>query len=207
MSRYSLSSGKPTLADRLLGRGLGTDTVLIFAGVALTAIAAQVTVPIWPIPVTAQTVAVVLVGLSTGALRGAISMTLYAFLGGVGLPIFSNSSSGIDWLSGSTGGYIVGFIAAAAFAGWMAQLGLDRSLLRSLAVATAATAVIYLFGLPLLAIARQLSLQETLAIGFYPLLVGAAVKIAVVAVINTAAWAAVRRMEQRDEGRSIGSLQ
>jgi len=207
VSRYSLSSGKPTLADRLLGRGLGTDTVLIFAGVALTAIAAQVTVPIWPIPVTAQTVAVVLVGLSTGALRGAISMTLYAFLGGVGLPIFSNSSSGIDWLSGSTGGYIVGFIAAAAFAGWMAQLGLDRSLLRSLAVATAATAVIYLFGLPLLAIARQLSLQETLAIGFYPLLVGAAVKIAVVAVINTAAWAAVRRMEQRDEGRSIGSLQ
>src|SRR5690606_34271241 len=162
---------------------------------------AQVTVPIWPIPVTAQTVAVLLVGLATGALRGAISMTLYAFLGAVGLPIFSNSSSGVDWLSGSTGGYILGFIAAAAFAGWMAQRGADRSLLRSLLVATAATGIIYLVGLPALAIARSLSLAETLAIGFYPLLLGAAVKIAVVAVINTSAWAAIRRMEDRDERR------
>lgn len=207
MTRYSLSLGKPTLADRLLGRGLGIDAVLILAGVALTAIAAQVTVPIWPIPVTAQTVAVLLVGMATGALRGAISMTLYAFLGGVGLPIFSNSSSGIDWLSGSTGGYILGFIAAAGFAGWMAQLGVDRSLMRSLVVATVATGIIYLFGLPALAITQSLSLEETLAIGFYPLLLGAVIKVAVVAVINTAAWAAIRRMEVRDERRSAGELQ
>lgn len=206
MTRYSLSFGKPTLADRLLGRGLGIDAVLIFAGVALTAIAAQVTVPIWPIPVTAQTVAVLLVGLATGALRGAISMILYATLGAAGLPIFSNSSSGIDWLSGSTGGYILGFIAAAAFAGWMAQLGVDRSPLRSLIVATVATGIIYLFGLPVLSISQSLSLEETLAIGFYPLLVGAAVKIAVVAIINTAAWAAIRRMEERDERRAAESL-
>jgi len=207
VSRYSLSWGKPTLADRLLGRGLGIDAVLIFAGVALTAIAAQVTVPIWPIPVTAQTVAVLLVGLSTGALRGAISMTLYAFLGGIGLPIFSDSSSGIDWLSGSTGGYILGFIAAAAFAGWMAQRGMDRSLVRSLVVATVATGIIYLFGLPALAITQSLSLEETFKIGFFPLLLGAVVKIAVVAVVNTAAWAAIGRMEERDESRTAESLQ
>lgn len=207
MSRYSLSLGQPTLADRLLGRGLAIDAVLILAGVALTAIAAQVTVPIWPIPVTGQTVAVLVVGLATGALRGAISMTMYALLGAAGLPIFSNSSSGIDWISGRTGGFIIGFIAAAAFAGWMAQRGLDRTMLRSLAVATTATAVIYLVGLPLMAVTQSLSVEETLQIGFYPLLVGAVVKIAVVTVINTASWAAIRRMEDRDAARGVGILQ
>jgi len=207
VSRYSLSLGQPTLADRLLGRGLSIDAVLILAGVALTAIAAQVTVPIWPIPVTGQTVAVLVVGLATGALRGAISMTMYALLGAAGLPIFSNSSSGIDWISGRTGGFIIGFIAAAAFAGWMAQRGLDRTLLRSLAVATTATAVIYLVGLPLMAVTQSLSVEETLQIGFYPLLVGAVVKIAVVTVINTASWAAIRRMEDRDAARGVGILQ
>jgi len=207
VSRYSLSLGQPTLADRLLGRGLAIDAVLILAGVALTAIAAQVTVPIWPIPVTGQTVAVLVVGLATGALRGAISMTMYALLGAAGLPIFSNSSSGIDWISGRTGGFIIGFIAAAAFAGWMAQRGLDRTMLRSLAVATTATAVIYLVGLPLMAVTQSLSVEETLQIGFYPLLVGAVVKIAVVTVINTASWAAIRRMEDRDAARGVGILQ
>jgi len=207
VTRYSLSLGSPTLADRLLGRGLGIDAVLILAGVALTAIAAQVTVPTWPIPITAQTVAVLLVGLATGALRGALSMTLYAILGAVGLPIFSNSSSGIDWLWGSTGGYIIGFIAAAAFAGWMAQRGLDRSLLRSLAAATGATAIIYLVGLPTMAITQSLSLAETLQIGLYPLLLGAVVKIAVVAGINTASWSAIRRMEERDGLREARALQ
>jgi len=207
VSRYSLSLGQPTLADRLLGRGLAIDAVLILAGVALTAIAAQVTVPIWPIPVTGQTVAVLVVGLATGALRGAISMTMYALLGAAGLPIFSNSSSGIDWISGRTGGFIIGFIAAAAFAGWMAQRGLDRTMLRSLAVATTATAVIYLVGLPLMAVTQSLSVEETLQIGFYPLLIGAVVKIAVVTVINTASWAAIRRMEDRDAARGVGILQ
>lgn len=206
MSRYSLSIGQPTLADRLLGRGLGIDAVLIFAGVALTAIAAQVALPIWPIPVTAQTLAVLVVGLATGALRGAMSMSLYALLGAAGLPIFSNSSSGIDWISGRTGGYIIGFIAAAAFAGWMAQRGLDRSLPRSLAIATVATGIIYLVGLPIMAVSQSLSLEETLRVGFYPLLLGALVKIVMVAVINTAGWAAIRRMEERDERRGVGVL-
>src|SRR5687768_16101544 len=113
MSHLSLSVGRATLADRLLGRGLGIDVVLILTGIAFTSIAAQVTFPSSPIPVTGQTVAVLLVGMSLGALRGAITMVVYAAGGAAGLPIFANSSSGVDSIVGVTGGYILGFIGAA----------------------------------------------------------------------------------------------
>lgn len=206
MSRFSLSFGRPTLADRLFGRGLGIDIVLILTGVALTSIAAQVTIPSWPIPITGQTVAVLLVGMSLGALRGAISMVLYAAGGAAGLPIFSDSNSGIDAITGQTGGYIIGFIGAAALVGWWAQRGLDRTLFRSVLSAASGTAVIYLFGLPGLALSRSLGFPETLDIGFYPLIAVGVVKVLLVAVVNTTSWAAVERMEKRDEQRAEAAL-
>jgi biotin transport system substrate-specific component len=205
MSRYSLSLGRPTLADRLLGRGLSTDTVLILMGVAFTSIAAQVTIPSWPIPITGQSVAALLVGMALGALRGVLAMVLYTALGAAGLPIFSDSNSGMDTITDQAGGYIIGFIGAAALAGWLAQLGLDRTLLRSLLSAAGGTAVIYLVGLPTLAFARSLNLQETLEMGFYPLIAASGVKIVLVAVINTTAWSAVNRMEKRDEQRAAST--
>lgn len=206
MSRFSLSLGRPTLADRLLGRGLGIDIVLILTGVALTSIAAQVSIPSWPVQITGQTVAVLLVGMSLGALRGAISMVLYAVGGAAGLPIFSDSHSGIDAITGQTGGYILGFIGAAALVGWWAQRGWDRTLIRSVLSAAGGTAVIYLFGLPGLALSRSLGVSETLEIGFYPLLGVGVAKVLVVAVVNTTSWAAVERMEKRDEQRAEAAL-
>lgn len=206
MSRISLSLGVPTLADRLLGRGLAIDVILIFAGVAFTSIAAQVTIPTWSLSITGQTVAVLLVGLALGALRGAISLALYAVCGAAGLPIFSDNSSGLDWLAGSTGGFIIGFIGAAAFAGWMAEKALDRTPFRSFAIAVGGTAIIYLFGLPALAIARSLNFEQTLQMGLYPMLVGAVVKALVVTAVHTASWAATRRMETRDAERAAQPL-
>ena len=110
MSTLTLAVGRPTLADRLVRRSLATDLVLIAAGAALTAIAAQVAVPLWPVPITGQTLAVLIVGSSLGAVRGMLSMVLYAALGIVGLPVFSDASHGVGVLLGATGGYIVGFI-------------------------------------------------------------------------------------------------
>ncbi|HEU4808723.1 MAG TPA: biotin transporter BioY [Homoserinimonas sp.] len=206
MSRVSLPLRQPTLADRLLGRGFGVDIVLIFTGVALVSIAAQVAIPHWPIPITGQSIAVLLTGIALGPLRGAIAMALYAVGGAAGLPIFSFSSSGFDSITGQTGGYIIGFIGAAALVGWLAQRGWDRTPLRSIAAAAGGTAVIYLFGLPGLAIARSLSLEETLEIGLYPLIVASAVELLIVAAVNTAAWAAIARMEKRDEQRAARAL-
>lgn len=206
MSRFSLSFGSPTLVDRLLGRGLGVDVVAILTGVALTSIAAQVIVPVWPIPITGQTVAVLLVGLALGALRGALSLSLYAACGAAGLPIFSNSSHGVEAISGQTGGYIIGFIGAAALVGWMAQRGLDRSLPGSVGVAASGTAAIYLVGLPWLAINQSLTVEATLQIGLYPLILGGLLKLLLVAAVNSASLSAVARMEQRDEQRAVRTL-
>src|SRR6195952_6143981 len=117
MSTLTLAVGRPTLADRLVRRSLATDLVLIAAGAALTSIAAQVAVPVWPVPITGQTLAVLIVGSSLGALRGALSMVLYAVLGIIGLPVFSDQTHGISIVLGPTGGYIVGFILPAGLHG------------------------------------------------------------------------------------------
>ncbi len=113
MSTLTIAVGRPTIADRLFSRTLALDLVLVAAGAALTSIAAQIAIPLWPVPVTMQTLAVLLVGVSLGAVRGALSMVLYAVLGVVGLPVFSDASSGFSVIAGPTGGYIVGFIFAA----------------------------------------------------------------------------------------------
>ena len=202
LSHLSLALGRPTLADRLIGRGLGPDVLLIITGIAFTSIAAQVSTPAWPIQMTGQSLAVILVGMTLGSLRGAISMTLYVLGGAFGLPIFSNSSSGMETITGPAGGYLVGFIAATAFVGVLAERGLDRTFLRSVGSAAAGTVIIFLAGVPRLAVVSDLSIGEAVAQGFLPLAAGGVVKLLLAAAINTAAWSAVNRMEVRDAERS-----
>lgn len=201
MSRFSLSLGEPTLADRLLGRGLGIDLILILAGVALTSVAAQAATPAWPIQLTGQGLAVLLVGMALGSLRGAISIALYVLAGVLGLPIFSNSTSGPDTITGPAGGYVLGFIAAAALVGWVAERGLDRTFLRASASAAGGTAVILLIGVPWLAVVSELSPSEALTLGLLPVAVGGIIKLLIAAGINTAAWSALNRMDLRDADR------
>lgn len=202
LSHLSLSLGRPTLTDRLIGRGLGPDILLIITGAAFTSIAAQVSTPAWPIQMTGQTLAVILVGMTLGSLRGAISITLYVLGGALGLPIFSNSGSGVETLTGPAGGYIIGFIAAAAFVGVLAERGLDRTFLRAAGSAASGTAIIFLAGVPRLAVVADLSIGEAVAHGFLPLAAGGIVKLVMAAAIITAAWSAVNRMEVRDAERS-----
>ena len=115
---------RPTLVDRVVSRSLATDAALVVAGTALVAILAQVAIPLWPVPVTGQTLAVLLVGASLGAARGAASLSLYAVLGGLGLPIYSDAASGWTVLLGPTGGYIrLPWLAVS-----LGQLGLPNDL-------------------------------------------------------------------------------
>jgi biotin transport system substrate-specific component len=206
MSRFSLSLSRPTLADRLLGRGLGIDLILILAGAALTSIAAQAATPAWPIQLTGQSLAVLLVGMALGSLRGALSIALYVVAGTLGLPIFSNSTSGLDTITGPAGGYIIGFIIAAAFVGWMAEHGLDRTFLRAVASAAGGTAIILLIGVPRLAMVSELSPVEALVLGFLPVAFGGVIKLLIAAGINTVAWSAVQRMDSRDSDRTSSVL-
>ena len=112
---------RPVLADRVFPRTLVMDIVLVLAGAALVTVLAQVAIPLWPVPITGQTLAVLLVGSTLGWARGAISMVLYAVLGLVGLPVYSDGSHGAGVLFGATGGYIIGFIVSAALVGWLAE--------------------------------------------------------------------------------------
>lgn len=205
MSSLTLAAGRPTLADRVVARGLATDLVLIAAGAALTAVAAQVTVPLWPVPITGQTLAVLLVGVFLGATRGALSLTLYALLGIVGAPVFSEASSGWHVIAGPTGGYIIGFIVAAAFTGWLAQREWDRRPVRAFAAFLVGSVIPFAFGLPWLAaslgaLGLPNDVGSVLDSGLYPFIIGGVVKAALGAGIISLAWWGVRRRDERAGG-------
>ncbi|WP_309617385.1 biotin transporter BioY [Salinibacterium sp.] len=202
MSNLTLALGKPTLADRIFSRSIAVDAVLIAAGAALTAVAAQIAVPLWPVPITGQTLAVLLVGVTLGAVRGGISMVLYAALGIIGLPVFSESSSGWSVVAGPTGGYIIGFIFSAILTGWLAQREWDRKLLRAFVAFLIGSVVTFAFGLPWLAtflgaVGAPNDLQSVLQAGLYPFILGGVIKSILGAGIITLAWVAVGRRDRK----------
>jgi biotin transport system substrate-specific component len=203
MTSLTLAIGRPTLADRLFTRSIVTDLVLVSAGAALVAIAAQISIPLWPVPITGQSLAVLLVGSAFGALRGSLSMVLYALLGFVGLPVFGNASSGASVIFGPTGGYIVGFIFAAAFTGWIAQRSWDRKIWRAILAFLGGTVVTYAIGLPWLAVTLNLNLQQALEGGLYPFIMGGIVKAIVGAAVIAASWSYFNRDDRREAARQF----
>jgi biotin transport system substrate-specific component len=198
MSNLTLALGRPTLADRLFTRSIATDAVLVVAGAALTAGLAQVAVPLWPVPITGQTLAVLLVGSSLGAFRASLSMVLYAVLGIVGLPIFSDAKHGWEIVAGPTGGYIVGFIFAAGLTGWLAQRSWDRRFVGAGLSFLAGSAVVFAFGLPWLAVSLGLNLEQTLQGGLYPFIIGGIIKAIIAAAVMSSAWFLIDRTSTKN---------
>jgi biotin transport system substrate-specific component len=184
-------SARTTLIDRVITRSVATDFALVLSGAVLTALAAQIAIPMWPVPITGQTFAVLLVGAVLGASRGALSMITYFSLGAAGLPVFTGAVSGITF--GTTFGYLVGFIAAAAVVGALAERKWHLKASGVLASFVIGNAVIYLFGLPWLAFAlANLDLANNasavLTAGLLPFLVGDAIKMALAAAALPLAW-------------------
>jgi biotin transport system substrate-specific component len=198
MSTLSIAYGRPTLADRIFSRSIVTDIILIAAGTALTAILAQVAIPLWPVPITGQTFAVLFVGATLGVTRAVLSMVLYLVIGLLGLPVFAPQANGshitgLAALLGPTGGYLIGFILAVAFVGWLAQREWDRKWLRTLLAFVGGTVLIYAVGLPwLYVVVNNLHvpnpLPYTLANGLYPFLIGDALKAIFAAVLLPVVW-------------------
>lgn len=193
---------RPTLIDRMVTRTWASDIALVIAGTALVAVLAQVAIPLWPVPVTGQTLAVLLVGAGLGAGRGAASLSLYAVLGAIGLPIYSDASSGWSVLLGPTGGYIIGFIASAAIVGWAAERAWDRGWYKPIITFVGGSLVVFAFGLPWLAVSLgQLGLpndlQSVLVAGFLPFIIGGLIKAATAAALLPALWAATERSQKK----------
>jgi biotin transport system substrate-specific component len=183
-------SSKAALIDRVVPRSVVNDFALILSGAVLTAYAAQLVIPMWPVPITAQTFAVLLVGSVLGATRGAISLVAYFSMGALGLPVFSAATS----LSfGPTFGYLIGFVAAASVVGWLSERGWHKSVPGVLASFAIANAIIYLFGLPWLAfVLGNLGVANDLvavaAAGFVPFIIGDVLKMMLAAAVLPLAW-------------------
>ena len=183
-------SSKAALIDRVVPRSVVNDFALILSGAVLTAYAAQLVIPMWPVPITAQTFAVLLVGSVLGATRGAISLIAYFSMGALGLPVFSAATS----LSfGPTFGYLIGFIAAASVVGWLSERGWHKSVPGVLGSFAIANAIIYLFGLPWLAfVLGNLGVANDLvavaSAGFVPFIIGDVLKMMLAAAVLPLAW-------------------
>jgi biotin transport system substrate-specific component len=187
------TSRPATLADVLVparARSLVMDAILIIAGAALTAIAAQLSfrAPWTDVPYTLQTGAVLLVGTTLGLRRGALSMALYVFVGAIGLPVFAEASSGLSRLFGYTGGYLFAFILAAAVTGWLAQRGWDRSALGTLGLMAIGTLIVYATGVPVLAMSYSLPLWTAINSGAVVFLPWDILKALVAAGLFPVAW-------------------
>ena len=196
MSAFASAPRRAVLADVIPGARV-RDAVLVLSGALLTALFAQIAieVPGSPVPITGQTLAVGLVGATLGLRRGMASLSLYALLG-LFLPFYADGESGWDVVWGASGGYIVGFIFAAGFIGWMAEHGADRSVLMAFLAFVGGQLLIFAFGLAGLKIAVDESWGWTIHNGFTIFIVGGLVKAAIGAAVLPSAWGLVRRFER-----------
>lgn len=179
------------LADLIPG-ALVRDALLVAGGAGFVGLLAQVAVPIpgTPVPITGQTLGVLLIGAALGWRRAAATIALYAALGLAGVPWFAGGGSGY---ASASFGYVIGFFLAATAAGWLAERGADRKVLRALPAMLIAEVIIYAAGLPWLAAVTGFSFAETISAGLVPFLLGDAVKAALAAGLLPAAWALAGR--------------
>src|SRR5438105_6704300 len=143
-----------TIPAVLEQRRVLTQLLLVIAGSAVIAIAAQIAIPIpfTPVPLTMQPLAVLLVGVVLGATRGSAAAALYLLEGAAGLPVFAQGHGGAWWLVGPTAGYLLAYPFAAFVAGWFSERGWGSSIVRALAGMLTALAIIYAGGRAWLAI-------------------------------------------------------
>jgi len=184
-----------TLADFLVpirvGERLGTRVrhiALVVAGALFVSLCAQIVIPTQPVPFTGQTFGVLLVGGALGFRRGLVALLLYLAIGAFGLPVYAQGRSGLDVIQGVTGGYLVGFVVAAALVGRLAELGWDRRIGGALAMMAIGTAVIYAIGVPWLKVAAGMSWTDAVAGGMTKFLIWDAAKLAVAAGIFPLSW-------------------
>jgi biotin transport system substrate-specific component len=167
---------------------------LMVLGSVLLMASAKAQVPMWPVPMTMQTFVVLVIGMTYGPRLGTATVMLYLFEGALGLPVFAGTPEkgiGLLYMAGPTGGYLLGFLLAAALMGWLAERGWDRTLPWAIAAMTAGTVLQLVPGVAWLA--TLIGWDKAIAAGLTPFIVGAVVKIALAAAVLPLAWRMVER--------------
>ncbi len=190
------------VGERLSARA--RHAALIAAGALFIYLCSLVVIvlPDNPVPITGQTLGVLVVGGALGFRRGSLATLLYVTIGIIGFPAFAEHKSGIATIAafedgklilGATGGYLIGFVLASAIVGRLAELGWDRHLGGSVAAMLLGSAAIYAVGLPWLMAATGFTPAETIEKGLLPFIPGDVLKLALAAGIFPFAWWVVGR--------------
>lgn len=179
------------LADRLWTQTAGSSALrkgaLVLLGSLAVAVAAQVNVPMQPVPMTLQTLAVLAVGAALGARLGVAALVLYVIEAAIGLPVLAEMKAGLPFLMGPTGGYVLGFVLAAGVVGYFAERGFDRSAYLMMVAMLLGVVLIYVPGLIWLS-GFVGGFGQAINFGFLPFVLGDIVKAAIAAVAFPAIW-------------------
>ncbi len=168
----------------------------------------SISLPFTPVPITGQTLGVLLVGAAYGPGLGAATLGLYLLEGAVGLPFYAQHAHGWSVLAfaSATGGYLWGFVLAAALVGWLSRRGWDRSIRSSIGAMFLGSVVLYGVGLPWLKealpalVGHPVHLTDTLEAGLYPFIIGDTIKLLIAASLLPAAWRLLQRLRPDEEG-------
>jgi biotin transport system substrate-specific component len=200
MTRVPATEKGLTIADFLVPVRIGErvspvlrNLVFVVAGALLIFLSSRVSIPGDPVPFTLQNFGVLVVGGGLGMRRGGLAGLLYLALGTVGLPFFAEGGSGTAVVLGATGGYLVGFVLAAALVGRLAELGWDRRLGGAVGATLLGTIVIYAIGVPWLAAVASLSPVDAVKEGLLPFVIVDTIKLLAAAVVFPSAWWIVGR--------------
>lgn len=162
---------------------------LVLLGSLLMTLSARVQVPFWPVPMTMQTFAALVIGAAYGSRLAGISIATYLAQGALGLPVFAGGA-GLAYLAGPTGGYLIGFLAAAIVVGWFAERGYDRRVATAALMFLVGDAVIFALGLAWLS--TLIGIDKAIGAGLVPFLPGEALKIALAIALMPLVWRARR---------------
>ena len=186
---------RPTLAGAVWPEQASTASraaravLLALVGSAVLTLSARLNVPFWPVPLTLQSLAVLLIGAGFGLRLGVATVALYLIEGAVGLPVFAGTPMhglGLAYMMGPTGGYLIGFLVAAALVGFFAERGADRSVPKLLGAMTAGHVVLFGFGYAWLA--HLLGKDLAFTAGVEPFILGTVVKTLLAGLVVPAVW-------------------
>ncbi|MEP3846601.1 MAG: biotin transporter BioY [Paracoccaceae bacterium] len=169
------------------------QAALVVLGIAILAIAAKIKVPMWPVPITMGTFAVLSIGAAYGARLGLVTILGYMIVGAIGFDVFAGSSAekfGLTYMMGGTGGYLIGYVLATFALGMLARRGWDRSFVWMALAMLIGNVLIYVPGLIWLGQLYGWD-QPILQWGLTPFLIGDALKLGLAAVILPAVWSFV----------------
>ena len=191
-----MSSPATSLRSSLMPRTTAlANAVLVVSGVFALAILAQIAIPVpgSPVPVTGQTLGVLLIGTAYGSTLGVTTFALYLLAGIAGAPIFANNGFGIDRVIGATGGYLIGMLVATYVVGQLARLRLDQKFLTALPSMLIGTVITFSFGLVWLQQYTGKDWAWTINAGLTPFIVGEVLKIAIAGTSLPIIWRLVNR--------------